>query len=242
MRCKLYIAAHKAFAFPNDDGYVPIQVGKALSEVDLGIQGDNTGDNISDRNHTFCELTALYWIINNCTADIVGLLHYRRYFAPRDRSVAVGDFRIAASNDFPEIGNGVDLIVSQPMGFLNDLTKTQTSVEQNYFGTAFGYDLHLAREVLRRLQPSYLGAFDFVMRNCQLIPFNMMVGKQTAFKECWQWMFPILFMLDEWIPSQTYDPYQKRVIGFLAERLFTVWVVENRAKYRIAYRPIIFCG
>jgi hypothetical protein len=242
MSFKMYVAAHKASVFPEDLGYVPIQVGKALTDLDLGIQGDNTEDNISGKNHTFCEWTAIYWIMKNCSADFVGLSHYRRYFASKEKSVSFEGFDIAASDDFPELEGGIDLVVSEPFGFFNDLTKTQISVEEQYFGTAIGFDLHLAREALRRLQPSYLNAFDFVMRNCQIIPFNMMVGKQAVFKECCRWMFPLLFMLEEWIPWQTYNEYQRRAIGFLAERLHTVWIVENRSRYRIAHRPVIFCG
>lgn len=30
---------------------MPIQVGKSLSNTDFGIQGDNTGDNISTKTH-----------------------------------------------------------------------------------------------------------------------------------------------------------------------------------------------
>jgi hypothetical protein len=242
MSLKIYVAAHQQSAFPQDIGYVPIHVGKALTKLELGIQGDDTKENISDKNQTFCECTALYWIMKNSHADVVGLSHYRRYFAPREESVSFEGFEIAASDDFTELEDGIDLIVSEPMGFLNHFTSTQISVEQQYFGTAIGFDLHLAREALRRLQPSYLQAFDFVMRNCQLIPFNMMIGKESAFKEFCRWMFPILFMLEAWIPWQTYIGSQKRVIGFLAERLHTVWIVENRSRYRIAYRPVIFCG
>lgn len=62
-RIKILVACHKAD--PNirhDDIYMPIQVGKALHpELDLGFQCDNTGDNISEKNGSYCELTALYW-------------------------------------------------------------------------------------------------------------------------------------------------------------------------------------
>ncbi len=62
-RVKILVACHKAD--PNirqDDIYMPIQVGKALHpELDLGFQCDNTGDNISEKNGSYCELTALYW-------------------------------------------------------------------------------------------------------------------------------------------------------------------------------------
>lgn len=60
----------------------PIQVGTALSGNELeGMLHDNEGDNISDRNKTYCELTAQYWAWKNDDADYYGFFHYRRYFA-----------------------------------------------------------------------------------------------------------------------------------------------------------------
>ena len=45
---------------PSDDIYLPVHVGKK-GKTDLGYQGDDTGDNISDKNTNYCELTGLYW-------------------------------------------------------------------------------------------------------------------------------------------------------------------------------------
>lgn len=42
------------------------------------IQSDNTGDNISDKNFLYCELTGTYWLWKNVQADVKGLFHYRR--------------------------------------------------------------------------------------------------------------------------------------------------------------------
>lgn len=43
----------------------PIQAGAALTDMRIAELTDNTGDNISDKNADYCELTALYWIWKN---------------------------------------------------------------------------------------------------------------------------------------------------------------------------------
>ena len=81
MKTEIYIATHKDYNFPQIAGYIPIHVGKDLTDLNLGIIGDNTGDNISSLNPNFCELTALYWMWKNSSADYLGLIHYRRFFS-----------------------------------------------------------------------------------------------------------------------------------------------------------------
>ena len=85
MKIKVMIAAHKQCELPTDKIYLPIQVGKVLHpELALdGYQPDNEGENISDKNLHFCELTALYWGWKNVNADYVGLVHYRRFLGVR---------------------------------------------------------------------------------------------------------------------------------------------------------------
>ena len=72
---------------PNDDMYIPLHVGaegkkdKQGNPLDLGYQKDNTGENISELNASYCELTGLYWAWKNLDADFIGLSHYRRHFS-----------------------------------------------------------------------------------------------------------------------------------------------------------------
>ena len=57
----MLIAAHKKSELPDDALYLPVHVGRAIAESDLGYQGDDEGDNISSLNRSYCELTGLYW-------------------------------------------------------------------------------------------------------------------------------------------------------------------------------------
>ena len=79
MDIKILIAMHKPYWHPDDPVYMPIHVGKK-GKASIGLPGDDTGDNISDRNPAYCELTGVYWAWKNLKADYVGLVHYRRYF------------------------------------------------------------------------------------------------------------------------------------------------------------------
>ena len=81
MNERMLVACHKAAEVPCDDFYLPVHVGHARNPVDLGFQPDDNGPNISHLNHRYCELTAVYWAWKNLDADVVGLSHYRRYFA-----------------------------------------------------------------------------------------------------------------------------------------------------------------
>lgn len=88
---KILVCCHKKTELPNNPIYLPIQVGKSRTDLDLGIQTDNEingrkCDNISQYNNIYCEMTAVYWAWKNVKKlypDIqyIGLCHYRRYFS-----------------------------------------------------------------------------------------------------------------------------------------------------------------
>jgi hypothetical protein len=84
-KIKILVCTHKSSHFPSNDVYFPIQAGKSIASIDLGIQGDDTGDHISDKNKLYCEMTAVYWAWKNLAPlhpelKYIGLCHYRRYF------------------------------------------------------------------------------------------------------------------------------------------------------------------
>ena len=78
---KILVCCHTNDIYKSDEQYFPIHVGKEISDKIINIQGDNTGDNISEKNKSFCELTGMYWAWKNLPkSDYIGLCHYRRYF------------------------------------------------------------------------------------------------------------------------------------------------------------------
>ena len=82
-KIQVYVVSHSEEDIRDIDAneiYVPLFVGRDGKD-NLGFVSDDTGDNISGKNSSYCELTGLYWMWKNSDADIIGLVHYRRYFA-----------------------------------------------------------------------------------------------------------------------------------------------------------------
>ena len=75
-KLKIAVATHKKFQMPTQAGYFPLHVGKSRHTQKLSeYVGDDTGDNISDKNPFFCELTGLYWLWKNTDSEYVGMVH-----------------------------------------------------------------------------------------------------------------------------------------------------------------------
>ena len=196
---KIIIATHKKYEFPNASYYVPIQVGKTLTGLELNILSDNTQINISDKNQSYCELTALYWAWKNRffqDVDYIGLVHYRRYFS--GKGLRVKGKTIASENELSTLLKDADCLVPCKRDKYSD----------------------------------YLNSFDSVMQGKILHLYNMFVIKKSLFEEYCHWLFTILFELEKKIDVSTYDSYQKRVFGFIAERLFNVWLQKNNIKLK----------
>lgn len=78
---KILVVMHKPYTVPNDKQlYLPIQSGSAIYD-DLGIQRDDVGNNISEKNMKYHELCPMYWAWKNLNVDYIGLCHYRRLFS-----------------------------------------------------------------------------------------------------------------------------------------------------------------
>ncbi len=210
---------HKQYSNPNDAEYGglyhPLHVGHAISD-DLGYPGDDTGDNISSRNRSWCELTGIYWLWKNITCDIIGICHYRRYFVHNE------DF--LKKDQIESLLKDNDVIVSR---------STCTEYENLYKHYADQHvekDLKICREVLVSKYPEYQNAFDLCM-SCNLFTLgNMMICRKSVFDEYCSWLFDILFEAEKKIDISSYDTFQARVMGYLSERLLRVWLLHNTGK------------
>ena len=231
MDIKIIIAAHKAYRFPEDEMYLPVHAGKALHpELDLGIQGDDQGENISQKNPNFCELTCLYWALKNLQAEYVGLAHYRRHFARPGMEDKWQ--RILTQKQMEALLKKAPVVLPKKRNYF-----IETNYQQ-YIHAHHKEDLAQTERILREDYPAYLPAYERSMASTKGHRFNMFVMRQDLFREYCLWLFDILFKLEARLDISGYSAYDARVFGFVAERLLDVWLETNQ----ICYTEVPVCN
>ena len=63
----------------------------------------------------------------------------------------------------------------------------------------------------------------------------MIYTSKDIFDSYSKWLFDILFEVEKRVDITNRDTYQKRIFGFLSERLLKVWVQKNNLKPYIGY-------
>lgn len=212
------VCTHKPDKVYADNVYMPIHVGKAISQYNMDIQGDNTGDNISEKNPHYCELTAQYWGWKNLNSEYIGLCHYRRYFEHK-----------FAEKDIDYIFRNIDIILPTPIYYTmtmeNKLVRALTLEDEAIF-----------LRVIKKLYPEYEQSVINYLFNNKDIPFNMFVCRKELFDQFAEWQFSILQECEKYISLSNYTRL-KRIYGYLAEYLLPIYCFHN--KLRIKYEPIV---
>ncbi len=213
---KIFVMTHKPFDVPDHPLYQPLHVGRAGAQ-DLGYLGDDTGENISDMNCYFSELTGLYWLFKNYReTPYLGVCHYRRYLLD------------ASGHAFTE---------KEALSILKEHDLITTKLLELNFSYAYGFsknheekDLAATGEVIFELFPDYYDTFDTIIHANRTYFGNMMICSLSLFQDYCSWLFSILFEVQKRISIDTYDSYHKRVFGFLSEILLYVYTSHNRLR------------
>ncbi len=241
---KIIVCCHKNALLKQSDSYIPVHVGKALTGEDFGLIGDNTGDNISLKNTSYCELTGMYWAWKNLSGvDFIGLCHYRRYFDFNHYGRKVFPATTIKKGSLDEVNVEID---ESSIDFLNRggviLAKSMHFYTSNYFQYCEwhnGSDIRLLFDLIKRTQePKYVTAFyKSIFQSNIFHPYNMFIMSWQQFDNYCNWLFPILRMIEEEIDITEYSQYQKRIYGYFAERLLNVYVEAE--KYKVKEIPVL---
>ncbi len=197
-----------------------IYVGAVFAENSLPLLPknalrDNEGENISEKNKQFCELTALYWIWKHAREDILGLVHYRRHFLfPKNWKECM-------------LNNQVDVILPVPL-------YVAPTVEENFKSRHDPSDWEFMMQYLKDNFPeNYQAACRFFKGNLYS-PCNMFVMKRDVLDALCSWLFPILFKVAEH-GGEKDNSYLNRYPGFISERLISLYFEINREKFKLVY-------
>ena len=234
-RIKLFVCCHQPSRVPEHPLLVPVQVGAALAkERFAGFRQDDDGDNISGKNRSYCELTAQYWAWKNEDADYYGFFHYRRYLYPD--AAAVRPYRLAGEPTQALLDTlGYDDFVGQIGAYDLILPKAEemhVSVRQHYAAAPHhhGKDLALAEEIVRERYPDCAAAMDTYLAGTAHYFGNICVMKRQVFRDYCGWLFPVLEEFDRRADVSGYGTQERRVNGYLAERLLGVYCTWLKAE------------
>lgn len=219
---KVMVVTHKECNIPKDPMYIPVLVGPNKEQITMqNFYLDNQGENISNKNKNYCELTAMYWAWKNLKADYIGLVHYRRFFMSVDKKK-----NILKHEELEVYLNNYDVILPKKRNYFIENTWSHYQHNHNI------EDMRQVEYILKEKFPDYLDSFNDVMTKKKSHRFNMFVMKKDMFDEYSKWLFNILFDLEKRIDILDYDPYQARVFGFISERLLDVWITKNQIDFK----------
>ena len=242
---KILVCCHKKDIMATQEPYMPIHVGKALHpDMDLGIQGDDTGDNISQKNGSYCELTGMYWAWKNLeNVDVIGLCHYRRYFDFHGQTNWINSIEAYKTEDFYKMDLSIPAkvidkvqdgtaVVSKFWHFMETLGKS-------YCCGHVSDDLRVLRKIISEKFPEFKAAFQHVMySNNKIAPCNMFLMTWHDFDEYCTWLFEVLKVVESRTDITHYNPVQARIYGYMGERLFNVWLYAK--KFKLIQKPVLW--
>ncbi len=248
----LFSVYYKPFYIPEVSYVHPIHAGRAIHDG-FGIEGDDTGENISHLNDTWVELTALYYIWKNYSKEQVpylGLVHYRRYFTlPLSLNPFKRMYYLKASKETYErvLSPKLEAYIAKQLGDgkiilpkrYRMIKLKKWSAKQQYARDHHAEDWNLAEKAVKSLYPEYAESFDRFAGGLSLCVFNIMIASWGFWDGYCTWLFRILDEVNkEYVPKE--DPNQRRVFGFLSERLLNVYVLHQQQNHgqKIKYMSV----
>lgn len=215
----IIIATHKSYRMPKDNMYLPVHVGAEGKDIELGYTKDNTGENISNKNSSYCELTGMYWSWKNLESSYVGLAHYRRHFSLSKKSKDPFDNILQFAELKPMLEKYCVFVPKRRKYYIE-------TMYSHYAHTHYAEHLDVTKQIISEKYPEYLESCEKIYKQTSAFMFNMMIMRKDLFDSYCQWLFDILFELEKSIGDKVkdYDSFQSRLYGRVSEIIFNVWL------------------
>lgn len=227
MNNKIIVVTHKDYQMPDDSLYMPVCVGTGLKTLSDKFQPDNKGENISEKNSTYCELTAIYWAWKNLNVDRIGVAHYRRHFTMFKGAKTVD--KALTGEQFEELfqKNGKDSIFATPA------RRYVESIENHYIHSLKGYedihakDIERLKKAIHEYDSSYDESAKKVLGGNSAHMLNMLISSKENFDTYCAWLFPVI---DKVVALSADREDQRRYAGALSEFCLDIWAQRNSKK------------
>lgn len=237
----IYVLQHKQYENKHTDleNRVPLQVG-AWNKPHFCTLVDCMGDNISNKNALYCETTGHYWVLkNDIQSKYVGFEHCSRQFLP-----------LKTKEQIMSIMDKYDIITAKPI-------EPESTVFKFYSFCHNFDDLLVCKDVLCEMDEDLGRNFeDYIFNSNVLYYSNIFITKWEVFEDMYNFVFNVLKMyeerkgfkrLSEWEeyakknspshdnylkihPDTSRGEYQMRICGFLAERLYSFYIIHKNLK------------
>jgi len=242
--------------------YYDVRCGAVFDDKISDIPGDDTGDNISEKRMSFCELTVQYWAWKNVKADYYGICHYRRYLSFADEKFE--ESIVLNTNGcvkYPYLNNEAiekfclneesmrskiepfDMVVNVKVNVpkTSPFKNVYDSIEQNKLWHNIE-DFNKACKILLAKHPDFERALQEYLNSKYTRMYSCFIMKKELFEAYNKWLFDILFELEPQIDTTNYNANMKRSIGTISEKLFGVYCtyLYQQKKYKISERQLVF--
>lgn len=226
---------------------------------------DNTGDNISQKNKDFGELTFHYWLWKNSLDifdknDWIGLCQYRRFWLKKNHEKKI-NIKNLYENLLTEIPSEIDKYESILTNYeninlkfksvfkyrklINNLKnplpifakKYQTIDVQFEVYTKSGDLIYEVADLMKK--DDKYDFLNFISSNNKINLHNMFITKKNIYDRYSKEMFEWLFKCDEYLKKKKkYHNSMLRIQAFLAERYLPFWF---RKYSNYTEWPWVFC-
>lgn len=244
---KIFTICHKNSFIPSHPLLQPLQVGAIRGAHLDGMFHDDEGENISEKNPMYCELTGHYWVWKHIEAEYYGFYHYRRFLSFAEEELSHNDFQDVVLNradaatmkllgyeneNLETLIKQYDVITSKPAK-LKDLNRGFKCNADQYLAQPYEYkeDLEVLLEIIEEKYPEFLPLAKRYLYEIDYGYFcNMYIMKKNLFMDYSAWLFDILEEHEKRRDYTNYNVDGYRVSGYLGERLFGIYYLYLQEK------------
>ena len=265
-KLKIFVCYHNdKFPVFKSEIFEPIFCGKHFYIGKTNMLCDNTGDNISEKNRIYSELTGYYWVFKNyldkAEEDYIGFCHYRRF----------GDLSRITDN---EDDTGQYVLKYENLKYIFDKFQNTDCYfklknfdcvipARDYFyagGKTGAYkanlpsitcieEMNICRKhdilsalikSIENVTPEYAPAMTQVFQKKYAYLYNIFIMKKEYLKEYFEWEFKIFDAMEKMTNNWNEEKY-KREAGYFGEKFINIWLEYKKEKnpdFRIGYMPV----